>query len=246
MEIRKIFTISENKNIAKNVYKMVLLGDTSSFTRPGQFVNIRLEGKYLRRPISVCHRDEKSLTLIYKVVGEGTEQMSSMLKGETLDVLVALGNGFNTDVETNSPLIVGGGVGVPPMYDVALELINRGIKPTVILGFGSREEVFYEEEFKKLGATVYVTTVNGDYGIKGFVTDAIKEKNIEYDYYFTCGPEPMLKALHTVCTSQGQLSFEERMGCGFGACMGCSCKTKYGNKRICKDGPILLSGEVIW
>ncbi len=246
MEIKQIFTISENENIEKNVYKMVLLGNTTAFTRAGQFVNISLQGKYLRRPISVCHKDENSLTLIYKVVGEGTEQMSKMQNGDKLDILVALGNGFDTDIDCQNPLLIGGGVGVPPLYDVALNFINKGITPTVILGFNNKEEIFYEDEFKKLGANVYVSTVNGEYGTKGFVTDCIKNKNIAYDYYFACGPEPMLKAIHSTCSTKGQLSFEERMGCGFGACMGCSCKTKYGNKRICKDGPILTSEEVIW
>ncbi|MBO4940901.1 MAG: dihydroorotate dehydrogenase electron transfer subunit [Clostridia bacterium] len=223
---------------------MVLSSDTSDITRPDQFVNIKLEGQYLRRPISICDYDENTLTLIYKVVGVGTEKMSSYEPGKELDILIALGNGFDTEKSGTSPLLIGGGVGVPPMFNLCKKLISEGKNPTVILGFNSREDVFFEEEFKKLGANVLVTTADGTYGIRGFVTDAMKD--ISYDYFFTCGPEPMFRAIERVAQTSGQYSFEERMGCGFGACMGCSCKTKYGNKRICKDGPVLLREEIIW
>ena len=223
---------------------MVLSGDISDITAPGQFVNIKLDGFYLRRPISVCDAEDGKLTLIYKAVGEGTEKMAKMKGGEELLTLTGLGNGYNLDVSGDRPLLIGGGAGVPPMYMLAKELIGAGKKPTVILGFGSSDEVFFEEEFKNLGAEVIVTTVDGSYGVRGFVTDAMG--NLDYTYFYTCGPEPMLKAIYAKSESEGQFSFEERMGCGFGACMGCSCKTKYGNKRICRDGPVLVKEEIIW
>ena len=239
-----IFQIISNKNIAKDVYEMVLEGDTSGIA-PGQFVNLKLEGLYLRRPISVCDYSDKTLTLVYKVVGKGTEQMAKMNVGESVDVLTGLGNGYNSAKSGESPLLIGGGVGVPPMYALAKRLISEGKSVSVILGFNKAEEIFYEEEFKKLGAEVYVTTVDGSVGTKGFVTDAVGIVG-DYTYVYTCGPEVMLKAVYNAIKTSGQFSFEERMGCGFGACMGCSCKTKYGNKRICKDGPVLEKEEIIW
>ena len=240
-----IFEIKENIKIAKDVYKMILAGDTSDITKPGQFINIQLDGFYLRRPISVCDYDEKCVTIIYKVVGKGTEVMAKMQSGEKLDVLTGLGNGFDTSKTGDLPVLVGGGVGVPPMYNLAKVLIEEGKKPVAILGFNKEEEIFYKDEFEALGVKTYITTVDGSVGIKGFVTDALNEID-NYTYVCTCGPEPMLKALYNACNTSGQFSFEERMGCGFGACMGCSCKTKYGNKRICKDGPILEKEEIIW
>ncbi len=239
-----LYTIEKNVCIAKNTYEMVLLGDTKAFVAPGQFLNIKLDGFYLRRPISVCDYDDKSITIIYKVVGKGTEQMAKMIKGEKLDILTGLGNGFDISKSGEKPVVIGGGAGVPPMFNLAKELIKNGKKPVAILGFNSADEVFYKEEFEKIGAEVIITTVDGSVGIKGFVTDAIK--TIDYTYFYTCGPEPMLKAIYNATSTSGQMSFEERMGCGFGACMGCSCKTKYGNKRICKDGPVLLKEEIIW
>ncbi len=241
---QEIFTIKRNEKIAKDIMLMVLSGDTSSLTAPGQFVNIQIDGLYLRRPISVCDYSDNSLTLIYKIVGEGTEIMSNYKPGVKLDLLIGLGNGFNTEKSGNAPLLIGGGVGVPPMYNLCKELIKQGKKPTVILGFNSRDDVFFEEEFKALGAKVLITTADGSYGIHGFVTDAMK--GLDYSYFFTCGPMPMFKAIEAIAVGSGQYSFEERMGCGFGACMGCSCKTKYGNKRICKDGPVLEREEIIW
>ena len=238
-----IFTLKSNKKIAKNTYEWVLTGDTSDITAPGQFVNIQLDGFYLRRPISVCDSENGQLTLIFKAVGEGTEKMAKMLPGEKLDILTGLGNGYDTTKAGDAPLLIGGGAGVPPMYMLAKELIKAGKKPTVILGFGSSDEVFYKDEFERLGASVIVATVDGSYGVKGFVTDAM---NVNYTYFYTCGPEPMLKAIYDKSETSGQFSFEERMGCGFGACMGCSCKTKYGNKRICRDGPVLVKEEIIW
>lgn len=241
-----IYTILKNEPLTPLVWRMVLAGDTAWITRPGQFVNIALEGKFLRRPISVSDYDEKTITLIYKIVGEGTKQMSRMQAGEKLDLLTGLGNGFDTEKAAERNLLVGGGVGVPPLYNLAKNLLAEGRQVTVILGFNTASEVFYEEEFRALGCEVVLTTVDGSKGVKGFITTAIDELKIDFGYFFSCGPLPMLKALydHTVC--EGQLSFEERMGCGFGACMGCSCKTKYGNKRICKEGPVLLKEEVIW
>ncbi len=241
---QQIVEILSNEKIAKDIMKMVLRGDTSSLTKPGQFINIKLSGKYLRRPISVCDFDSQTITIIYKIVGSGTEQLALMKAGESLDILNGLGNGFDTYLALENPVVIGGGVGVPPMYGVAKELVKNGVKPTVILGFNSKDDVFYKEEFEKLGATVYITTADGSFGTKGFVTDVLKE--IDYSYFFTCGPMPMFKAIEGVAKTSGQYSFEERMGCGFGACMGCSCKTKYGNKRICKDGPVLVREEIIW
>ena len=238
------YEIKSNKQLTDSIFEMVLIGDTSSITAPGQFINIKLDGFYLRRPISICDYDDTTITIIYKVVGDGTEVMSGMNSGEKLDVLCGLGNGFDTSKSMDKPVLIGGGVGVPPMYNLCKKLIAEGKKVTVILGFNKKDEIFYEEEFKKLGADVKVTTVDGSYGIKGFVTDALKDT--DYSYFYTCGPMPMFKAIEATATTSGQYSFEERMGCGFGACMGCSCKTKYGNKRICKDGPVLVREEIIW
>ncbi len=240
---QSIFDITQNIPLTQNVYKMRLEGDTSDITASGQFVNIKLDGLYLRRPISVYDCDDKSVTIIYKVVGRGTEQMSKM-QGGTLDVLTGLGNGYDLEKSGDTPLLIGGGVGVPPMYLLAKKLTAQGKKVTVILGFNTKDEVFCENDFKALGANTYVTTVDGSYGTKGFVTD--KMKNIDYSYFYTCGPEPMLKAVYSAAKTSGQFSFEERMGCGFGACMGCSCKTITGYKRICKEGPVLEKEEILW
>ncbi len=240
-----IFTIETNERLTDSVYKMTLSGDTSGIARSGQFVNIQLDGLYLRRPISVCDSEKGLLTIIYKVVGKGTEQMSWLGSGTKLDILVGLGNGYFTEFAGDSPLLIGGGVGVPPLYNLAKNLINQGKKVTVVLGFNTKDEIFYEQEFKNLGANVLVSTVDGSYGVKGFVTDAIKQVE-NYTHVYSCGPEPMLKAIYSATDVGGSYSFEERMGCGFGACMGCSCKTKYGNKRICKDGPVLQKEEIIW
>ena len=239
-----VFELLSCDAIAKNTYRWILKGDTSQVTAPGQFVNIKLDGFYLRRPISVCDAEGGRLTLIYKAVGEGTEAMSKMGEGAELLTLTGLGNGYDTSSSGGKPLLIGGGAGVPPMYMLARKLISEGKAPSVILGFGSADEIFYEEEFKALGCDVTVTTVDGSYGVRGFVTDGMRDK--EYTYFYTCGPEPMLKAIYDSSLTSGQFSFEERMGCGFGACMGCSCKTKYGNKRICRDGPVLVKEEIIW
>lgn len=239
-----IFRITSNKKIARDIFKMTLAGDTSAITAPGQFVNIKLDGFFLRRPISVCDCVGDNLTLIYKTVGRGTEQMSRMKNGDELDLLTGLGNGYNTRTSGDSPLLVGGGVGVPPMYMLCKELISEGKKVTVVLGFNSKDDVFCEDEFKVLGADVHISTADGTYGTKGFVTDVIKD--LQYTFFYTCGPEPMFRAMHKMMKTPGQYSFEERMGCGFGACMGCSCKTLTGNKRICKEGPVMESEEIIW
>ena len=239
-----IFEITSNLALTDAVYKMVLKGDVSAITASGQFVNIQLDGLYLRRPISVCDLDENSVTILYKVVGKGTERMANMLPGETLDVLTGLGNGYDLSLSGEKPVLLGGGVGVPPMYLLAKQLITQGKKVSVVLGFNTKSEVFFEEEFKKLGADVTVATADGSYGIKGFVTDVLKD--LDYSYFYTCGPEPMLKAVYKMAATSGQLSFEKRMGCGFGACMGCSCKTITGYKRICKEGPVMKKEEILW
>ncbi|MBQ8339273.1 MAG: dihydroorotate dehydrogenase electron transfer subunit [Clostridia bacterium] len=238
-----IFRILENSPVTDQVMRMVLAGDCSAVSGPGQFVNIKLDGLFLRRPISVCDCDSHKITILYKVVGKGTEQMRTMRGGE-LDVLTGLGNGYDLSLSGEEPLLIGGGVGVPPLYWLAKELIAQGKKVSVILGFNTKNEIFYEEEFRALGADVTVTTVDGSYGIQGFVTDAMAGK--QYSYFYTCGPEPMLKAIYRASATSGQFSFEERMGCGFGACMGCSCKTVTGNKRICKEGPVLVKEDIIW
>ena len=240
---QSIFTIKENIALTGNVYRMVLVGDTADITNCGQFVNIKLDGLFLRRPISVCDCQGDILTLIYKVVGKGTEQMRKMESGK-LDILTGLGNGYDMTLCGDSVLVIGGGVGVPPMYMLARLLRKEGKKVTAILGFNTKDEIFYEDEFKALGCDTVVATADGSYGVKGFVTDAMKD--LSYDYFYTCGPEPMLKAVYNATDVSGQFSFEERMGCGFGACMGCSCKTLYGNKRICKDGPVLVKEEIVW
>ena len=238
-----ILTITENIHLTENVMKMRLSGDVSDITAPGQFVNIKLDGLYLRRPISVCDMDENELTIIYKVVGHGTEQMAEMKPGETLDTLTGLGNGYDTTISGDRPLLLGGGVGVPPMFLLAKKLIGEGKRVSVVLGFNTKDEIFYENEFKEIGADVTVTTADGSYGVKGFVTNAMGD---DYTHIYTCGPEPMLKAVYKASKTSGQFSFEERMGCGFGACMGCSCKTITGYKRICKDGPVMKKEEILW
>lgn len=239
-----VLKIIENTALTESVFKMTLSGDVGDITACGQFVNILLDGLYLRRPISVCDCENGVLTIVYKVVGKGTEKMSEMTSGEELDVLAGLGNGYDTSLCGENALLLGGGVGVPPLYMLAKKLISEGKKVNVILGFNTKSEIFYEDEFKKLGANVTVTTADGSYGVKGFVTDALD--GIDYSYFYTCGPEPMLKAVYKACKTSGQFSFEERMGCGFGACMGCSCKTITGYKRICKDGPVLKKEEILW
>ena len=239
-----IFTIAENTALTDSVMRMRLLGDVSDIGAAGQFLNIKLDGLYLRRPISVYDVDEDSVTIIYKVVGRGTEQMRSMKAGEKLDVLTGLGNGYDLTASGEKPLLLGGGVGVPPMYLLAKRLIAEGKQVSVILGFNTKAEIFCEEEFRALGADVTVTTADGSYGVKGFVTGPMAE--MDYTYFYTCGPEPMLKAIYHASETSGQFSFEARMGCGFGACMGCSCKTLTGNKRICKEGPVMKKEEILW
>ncbi|MDE6374147.1 MAG: dihydroorotate dehydrogenase electron transfer subunit [Alistipes sp.] len=239
-----IYTVLENEPLTASVFRMRLEGDTQWIVRPGQFVNIALEGRFLRRPISVCDYDAATLTLIYKVVGEGTAQMARMRPGVRLDLLTGLGNGFATDNEARRPLLVGGGVGVPPRYNLARGLLAAGKPVQVILGFNTAAEVFYAGEFRALGCDVTVATADGSEGVRGFVTDALAGR--DFDYFYACGPLPMLRALSKATACDGQLSFEERMGCGFGACMGCSCKTLAGNKRICKEGPVMNKGEILW
>ena len=237
-----IFTIVSNEALTDVVYKMVLEGDTSAITNCGQFVDLRLPEKYLRRPISVCDYNEETLTLIYKVVGSGTEIMASLPVGTKLDVLTGLGNGYDTTLSGDRPVLVGGGVGVPPMFNLCKKLMAEGKHPQVVLGFNTGAEIFLAEDFKALGAEVYIATADGSVGTKGFVTDVIK--NLNYTYFYSCGPMPMFRAMEQVMATSGQYSFEERMGCGFGACMGCTIQTKSGYKRVCKDGPVFEREEV--
>ena len=239
-----VFELIKCEQIAKNTYLWRLGGDVSDVSAPGQFVNIKLSGFYLRRPISVCDAEDGVLTIIFKAVGSGTELMAKMQPGEKLSVLTGLGNGYDTAHCGNAPLLIGGGAGVPPMYMLAKKLIKEGKTPTVILGFNTKDEVFFEKEFSDLGCKVLITTADGSYGIRGFVTDAMQ--GLDYTYFYTCGPMPMLRAINDKSSTEGQFSFEERMGCGFGACMGCSCKTKFANKRICRDGPVFTKEEIIW
>ncbi|MBQ1225215.1 MAG: dihydroorotate dehydrogenase electron transfer subunit [Alistipes sp.] len=243
---RVVLTVAKNVALTPLIYEMTLVGDVSGVTRAGQFVEIALDGLYLRRPISVCNYEEGQLTLVYKVVGKGTDLMSQMAEGTELDVLTGLGNGFDVEYECQKPLLVGGGVGVPPLYRLTRDLIARGREVSVVLGFNTESEIFYAEEFEKLGAKVILATADGSVGVKGFVTDAIRESGVEYDYFYSCGPLPMLKALCSATTTSGEVSLEERMGCGFGICMGCSIMTANGAKRVCKDGPVFKKEEVIW
>ena len=239
---QSIFTIVSNEALTQSVYKMVLSGDTSAITNCGQFVDLRLPEKYLRRPISVCDYDESTLTLIYKIVGSGTEIMAGLDAGTKLDLLTGLGNGYDTAASGDCPVLVGGGVGVPPLYNLCKKLIAQGKHPQVVLGFNTAAELFLTDEFRALGAQVHIATADGSIGTKGFVTDVLK--NLTYSYFYSCGPMPMFKAMEQVMTTSGQYSFEERMGCGFGACMGCTIQTKAGYKRVCKDGPVFHREEV--
>ena len=243
---RVVLTVTKNEALTPLIYEMHLAGDVSGVTRAGQFVEIALDGLYLRRPISVCNYEEGKLTLIYKVVGKGTDLMSQMAEGTQLDVLTGLGNGFNVDHECKKPLLVGGGVGVPPLYRLTRDLIARGKEVTVVLGFNTEAEIFYAEKFEEAGAKVIIATADGSVGIKGFVTNAIAESGVECDYFYSCGPLPMLKALCQSLEIDGEVSLEERMGCGFGICMGCSIQTTKGAKRVCKEGPVFKKEEVIW
>ena len=240
-----IFEIIENSRLSDGIYLMRLAGDTSAVTAPGQFVNLKLAGRYLRRPISVHDWEDGELKLIYKVLGHGTEQMTTMEKGEKLNILVGLGNGFDGAKSGDKPLLVGGGVGIPPLYGLARRLRAEGKEVTAVLGFNKEADIFAVERFESIGVKTIVATADGSRGVRGFVTDGMAEVD-EYSYLYTCGPEAMLRAVYGACKTSGQFSFEERMGCGFGACMGCSCKTKYGTKRICKDGPVLEKEEIIW
>ena len=246
MKKLSFFQILQNQNIAAGTYRMELRGDCSCITAPGQFVNIALEGKYLRRPISVCSVHDNKFTLIYKIQGDGTRQMAEMRPGETLELLTGLGNGFDLEKSGESPLLIGGGAGAAPLFALAEALTARGKRPLAILGFNTSAEVFLTEEFASIGVPVCVSTADGSMGVKGFVTDVIPTLALPYGYLYVCGPEPMLKAVYNAVQTDGQFSFEARMACGFGACMGCSCETKYGTKRICRDGPVLERGEIRW
>ncbi len=244
---QQLFTVTENAALNDTIFRMELEGETDQLTRPGQFVNLQLEGCYLRRPISVADYGDGHMTLIYRVVGRGTKLMAAMQAGTQLDILTGLGNGYDTAPAGDAPLLVGGGVGIPPLYGLCRQLMAEGRRVRAVLGFRTASDAFLIEEFSKLGARVTVTTEDGTLGLQGFATAGMNlPEEMPYTYLYSCGPEPMLHAVYNACASEGQFSFEERMGCGFGACMGCSCKTKYGSKRICKDGPVLTKEEIIW
>ena len=240
---QSIFNVTENAPLTGAVYRLRLAGDTSAVTAPGQFVNVALPGLYLRRPISVSDASDGQLTLIYKVVGKGTEAMAAMAPGQTLDVLSGLGNGFDVSLAGDAPLLLGGGIGAAPLVLLARRLRAAGKTVAVVLGFNTRDEIFYENEFRAMGCDVTVATADGSCGVPGFVTDALPE---DYSFYYACGPEPMLRAVYDKAAGDGQLSFEARMGCGFGACMGCTRMTVNGPKRVCKDGPVFRKGEILW
>lgn len=246
MRTKGIYAVADNRPLASCVWRMTVEGDTSALRRAGQFVALAVEGLFLRRPISVCDYDERSITIIYKVVGEGTERLTRLRRGDSIDILSGLGNGFEVREDVRRPLVVGGGVGVPPLYNLARRLASAGQSPTVVLGFNTRDEIFYADEFRALGVRVVVATADGSEGVRGFVTDAIREEGIEADYFYACGPRAMLRALCQTLDADGQVSMEERMGCGFGACMGCTCKTKSGAKRVCREGPVFGKEEIVW
>ena len=238
-----ILTVQSNEQLVPGIWRMILSGDCSAISAPGQFIDIRLDGFYLRRPISVCSAGESFVTIIYKILGRGTDYMTRLAPGMRLDVLTGLGNGFSTEEAGDAPLLIGGGVGLPPLYGLAKKLLAQGRRPRAVLGFNTASEMFYDDEFAALGCDVTVATADGSCGVKGFVTDALPE---QYSYFYCCGPTPMLKAVYAKTTGSGQFSFEERMGCGFGACMGCSIMTAHGAKRVCKDGPVFRKEEIIW
>lgn len=246
MRTKGIYAVAANSPLTPCVWRMTLEGDTSALCRAGQFVALAVEGLFLRRPISVCDYDDRSITIIYKVVGEGTERLTHLRRGDTVDILSGLGNGFDVRCDVRRPLVAGGGVGVPPLYNLTRRLVAAGQQPTVVLGFNTRDEIFYAEEFRSLGVRVVVATADGSEGVRGFVTDAIREEGIEADYFYACGPRAMLRALCEMLDADGQISMEERMGCGFGACMGCTCKTKSGFKRVCREGPVFGKEEILW
>lgn len=239
-----MFEVADNRSLTDTVFQMLLKGDTTAVTAPGQFVNVKINSFFLRRPISVCDYEDGRLVLVYKVVGGGTAALAKSVQGDKLDCLCGLGNGYSLGESGRKPLLIGGGVGIPPLYALCKQLIVQGKQPTVILGFNTEKEIFLENEFRSLGAEIMITTADGSRGIKGFAADAMH--GLDYTYFYTCGPEAMLKAVNRAAQTDGQFSFEERMGCGFGACMGCSCETKYGAKRICKEGPVLKREEIIW
>lgn len=243
---RDIYTIVSNRRLSAKTMQMVLEGDTQYLTRAGQFVNVAVEGKFLRRPISVCDYDQRSITLLYDVVGEGTKAMSLMREGERLDLLTGLGNGFSEENGCRRPALLGGGIGCAPLYNLAKKLLAAGAKPVVILGFNSEADVVAEEMFRALGVETHIATVDGSKGTRGFVTDVIREKGLECDYFYACGPMPMLRAVCGSLEWSGEVSLDERMACGFGVCMCCSVETKSGAKRICKEGPVFSKEDLIW
>lgn len=244
--MKTIFKVIENTKVAAKTWRMVLEGDTSRITTPGQFVNLEVEGHFLRRPISLCDAADGKLTLLYDVVGEGTELMSRWKPGHLVDTLTGLGNGFDPDCNVERPLLLGGGIGVAPLLLLARFLVAAGRSPIAVLGFNKAEDIVLVDELRLAGAEVYVATADGSAGTKGFVTDAIREHCLPTEYFYACGPMPMLRALALGMDCPGELSLDDRMACGFGVCMCCSIKTRSGAKRICKDGPVFKKEELIF
>jgi len=238
-----LYTIRRIKALTEEIFELRLSGDTTPVTAPGQFVNIRVDGCFLRRPISVCDWNGDGLTLVFKTVGEGTKKLAAMPQGAALDLLCGLGNGFDISRCGQKTLLLGGGLGAAPLYGLARALLRAGAKPAAVLGFNRKEDVFYEREFRALGIETRIVTVDGSAGKKGFVTDALPDA---YDVFCACGPAAMLQAVYAALEAPGFFSLEERMGCGFGACMGCSCQTKRGSKRVCREGPVFEKEELLW
>ncbi|MBD5355694.1 MAG: dihydroorotate dehydrogenase electron transfer subunit [Bacteroides sp.] len=246
---RNEYRIISNRKLSHKTWVMTLSGETGCIEGPGQFVNVAIPGKYLRRPISICdyNHERGEVVLLYDVVGEGTDIMSKMCHGDKVDMLNGLGRGFSTDIECRRPLLLGGGIGCAPLMNLARCLIRQGKSPVAILGYNTAADGFgMEKWFEEIGMEAYIATVDGSAGTKGFVTDVIREKNIDGDYFYGCGPLPMLRALCLGLEIPGEVSMEARMGCGFGACMCCSLETTVGSKRICKEGPVFRKEELIW
>ncbi|MCR5787205.1 MAG: dihydroorotate dehydrogenase electron transfer subunit [Acholeplasmatales bacterium] len=233
--------VLENKQINNDIYLIKLEGDTSEIKNSGEFAELKLDNYYLRRPLSIHDYDSKTVSFLYKVLGHGTRDLTRYKKGDVINTILGLGNGFN-DLNAISPLLIGGGIGMAPLLNLAKRFNEKNIRPNILLGFKNINEVCYVEEFKKYG-DVYVTTDDGSFGYCGNPVSFLQNNNLKFDKYYACGPLVMLKYL-TKYSTLGYVSLEARMGCGIGACMGCSIETKNGIKRVCKEGPVFDADEV--